>query len=223
MHAPYSARLTAAVAMAVTLGAHAQLPPQPAPSPQPGQPQQQPTPAHASPPELIYQGNPSPLARGPMYQSSNPKAPPMTQAEFEVGRKTYFERCAGCHGVLRKGATGKALTPEHRPLGDAEQQRVGERLGTQDVRTVGEHDGIGKTLAGTDQLHHLLLAGGRHHEQLDLAGNHDVKLVATVAHAKHHVAACEPPQHTAFGHVFQLVGAQVVEQRQHREVSRHVE
>jgi mono/diheme cytochrome c family protein len=24
----------------------------------------------------------------------------------------YFERCAGCHGVLRKGATGKALTPD---------------------------------------------------------------------------------------------------------------
>ena len=24
----------------------------------------------------------------------------------------YFQRCAGCHGVLRKGATGKALTPD---------------------------------------------------------------------------------------------------------------
>ena len=124
MYAPHLARLTAAVVMALTLGAHAQLPPQPAPSPQPGQQPtlpasspppgqaQQPTPAHASPPELIYQGNPSPLVREPMYQSSNPKAPPMTQAEFEVGRKTYFERCAGCHGVLRKGATGKPLTPD---------------------------------------------------------------------------------------------------------------
>ncbi|MCK6434459.1 MAG: nitrite reductase [Aquabacterium sp.] len=47
-----------------------------------------------------------------MYQSSNPKAPPMTQAEFDLARKTYFERCAGCHGVLRKGATGKPLTPD---------------------------------------------------------------------------------------------------------------
>ncbi len=47
-----------------------------------------------------------------MYQSNNPKAPPMTQAEFDQGRKTYFERCAGCHGVLRKGATGKPLTPD---------------------------------------------------------------------------------------------------------------
>ena len=27
----------------------------------------------------------------------------MTQAEFDTARKIYFERCAGCHGVLRKG------------------------------------------------------------------------------------------------------------------------
>ena len=36
----------------------------------------------------------------------------MTQAEFDIARKMYFERCAGCHGVLRKGATGKPLTPD---------------------------------------------------------------------------------------------------------------
>ena len=63
-------------------------------------------------PELKYQAGASPLADEPMYQSTNPKAPPMTQAEFDLGRKTYFERCAGCHGVLRKGATGKPLTPD---------------------------------------------------------------------------------------------------------------
>ena len=38
-------------------------------------------------------------------------APAMTPAEFEIGKKIYFERCAGCHGVLRKGATGKNLEP----------------------------------------------------------------------------------------------------------------
>ena len=37
---------------------------------------------------------------------------PLTQAEFDAANKIYFERCAGCHGVLRKGATGKALTPD---------------------------------------------------------------------------------------------------------------
>lgn len=63
-------------------------------------------------PEMNYQAGTSPLAHEAMYQSTNPKAPPMTQAEFDKARKIYFERCAGCHGVLRKGATGKPLTPD---------------------------------------------------------------------------------------------------------------
>ncbi len=36
----------------------------------------------------------------------------MTEEEFEQAREMYFERCAGCHGVLRGGATGKALTTD---------------------------------------------------------------------------------------------------------------
>ncbi len=63
-------------------------------------------------PEMNYQAGTSPLANEPMVQSTNPKAPQISQAEFEGARKIYFERCAGCHGVLRKGATGKALTPD---------------------------------------------------------------------------------------------------------------
>lgn len=38
--------------------------------------------------------------------------PALTQAEFTKANKIYFERCAGCHGVLRNGATGKALTTD---------------------------------------------------------------------------------------------------------------
>ena len=38
-------------------------------------------------------------------------APAMTDAEKEAAKQIYFERCAGCHGVLRKGATGKNLEP----------------------------------------------------------------------------------------------------------------
>jgi len=38
--------------------------------------------------------------------------PTLTPAEFDHARQIYFERCAGCHGVLRKGATGKPLTPD---------------------------------------------------------------------------------------------------------------
>ena len=63
-------------------------------------------------PEVRYQAGSSPLAGEEMHQNINPKAPPMTKAEFDKGRQIYFERCAGCHGVLRKGATGKPLTPD---------------------------------------------------------------------------------------------------------------
>jgi len=65
-----------------------------------------------TPAELKYQAGGSPLAGVDMYQDINPKAPPMQKAEFDKARQIYFERCAGCHGVLRKGATGKALTPD---------------------------------------------------------------------------------------------------------------
>ncbi|GAB2880896.1 nitrite reductase [Microvirgula curvata] len=47
-----------------------------------------------------------------LHKNANPKAPKMTEAEFTKARQIYFERCAGCHGVLRKGATGKPLTPD---------------------------------------------------------------------------------------------------------------
>ena len=35
----------------------------------------------------------------------------LTPEQFESCRQVYFDRCAGCHGVLRKGATGPDLTP----------------------------------------------------------------------------------------------------------------
>ncbi len=57
-------------------------------------------------------GGASPVGGVEMVQTLNPKSPPMSKADFEVGKKIYFERCAGCHGVLRKGATGKALTTD---------------------------------------------------------------------------------------------------------------
>jgi nitrite reductase (NO-forming)/hydroxylamine reductase len=63
-------------------------------------------------PEVSYQAGGSPLKDVEMYHDINPKAPPMSKAEFDKGRQIFFERCAGCHGVLRKGATGKPLTPD---------------------------------------------------------------------------------------------------------------
>ncbi len=43
---------------------------------------------------------------------AKPGVPALTQDEFNRANQVYFERCAGCHGVLRKGATGKPLTPD---------------------------------------------------------------------------------------------------------------
>ena len=41
-----------------------------------------------------------------------PGDPKLSAEEFASANKIYFERCAGCHGVLRKGATGKPLTTD---------------------------------------------------------------------------------------------------------------
>ncbi len=39
--------------------------------------------------------------------------PTLSKADFDKAQLQYFQRCAGCHGTLRKGATGKSLEPEH--------------------------------------------------------------------------------------------------------------
>ena len=66
-----------------------------------------------APAEKSYQaGDSSPVGAAIIHQNANPKAPPMTEEEFEKGKNIYFQRCAGCHGVLRKGATGKPLTTD---------------------------------------------------------------------------------------------------------------
>jgi len=62
--------------------------------------------------EMSYQGTPSAVEPGSAQVRITPGAPPMTVVEFERAKQIYFERCAGCHGVLRKGATGKPLTPD---------------------------------------------------------------------------------------------------------------
>lgn len=41
--------------------------------------------------------------------------PTLTPEQFEKAKSLYFQRCAGCHGVLRKGATGKSLEPKGNP------------------------------------------------------------------------------------------------------------
>jgi nitrite reductase (NO-forming)/hydroxylamine reductase len=60
--------------------------------------------------ELLYKGAPVPLEA--QRQKTSPGGPVLSDEEFDIAQKIYFERCAGCHGVLRKGATGKPLTPD---------------------------------------------------------------------------------------------------------------
>jgi nitrite reductase (NO-forming)/hydroxylamine reductase len=62
--------------------------------------------------QSTYQGAPSTLASSDVEMVVNPDAPSISKAEFAQATKIFFERCAGCHGVLRKGATGKPLTPD---------------------------------------------------------------------------------------------------------------
>ena len=75
--------------------------------------------------EKGYQaGGSSPVGEAEMHQNINPKAPAMSKAEFDKAKNIYFERCAGCHGVLRKGATGKPLTTDKTLAGGTEYLKV---------------------------------------------------------------------------------------------------
>jgi mono/diheme cytochrome c family protein len=68
-------------------------------------------PAHAGP-ELKYKGAPSGVDPTTTKDMISGEGPPMTAEEFDQGKEIFFQRCAGCHGVLRKGATGKPLTTD---------------------------------------------------------------------------------------------------------------
>jgi len=48
----------------------------------------------------------------PATKPALPPAAKITAEEFEQGKKIFFDRCAGCHGVLRRGATGPNLLPQ---------------------------------------------------------------------------------------------------------------
>jgi len=79
--------------------------------------QKKPSPAdlqqHRTTPGGQYQPSLDVLGEKPIEQpGAKPGDPTLTKEEFQQANRTYFERCAGCHGVLRKGATGRALTPD---------------------------------------------------------------------------------------------------------------
>ena len=62
--------------------------------------------------EMKYQAGASAVPTEGIEMVVNPDAPPISKPEFARATEIFFQRCAGCHGVLRKGATGKPLTPD---------------------------------------------------------------------------------------------------------------
>ncbi|MFO1090621.1 MAG: cytochrome D1 domain-containing protein [Hyphomicrobiales bacterium] len=68
---------------------------------------------HDTTPEGQYQPSMDVLKQQQIEQpGTKPGAPKLTEDEWKTANGIYFQRCAGCHGVLRKGATGKPLTTD---------------------------------------------------------------------------------------------------------------
>ncbi|MEX2488643.1 MAG: cytochrome D1 domain-containing protein [Pseudomonadales bacterium] len=59
-----------------------------------------------------YRGAPSGIIAGDTDNLISSDGPAMSEKEFDIAKEVFFQRCAGCHGVLRKGATGKPLTTD---------------------------------------------------------------------------------------------------------------
>ncbi len=62
--------------------------------------------------EMRYQAGESAITAEDTRQLMSSEGPALTGEEYQMATQIFFERCAGCHGVLRKGATGKPLTPD---------------------------------------------------------------------------------------------------------------
>ena len=79
-----------------------------------------------------------PFAVSQVHAQQAAPAGPLSGDEKTAAKKIYFERCAGCHGVLRKGATGKNLEPHwSKKLADGTVQEGGTaKLGTQRLEKI---------------------------------------------------------------------------------------
>ena len=68
---------------------------------------------HGATPGDRYEPSLDVLGDQPMEQpGTKPGEMPLSVTQFEQAKQIYFERCAGCHGVLRNGATGPNLTTQ---------------------------------------------------------------------------------------------------------------
>jgi len=65
------------------------------------------------------------IALGVPVPQASAAEPTLSKENFAESKNLYFQRCAGCHGVLRKGATGKNLEPEAtRKLGQKRLEKI---------------------------------------------------------------------------------------------------
>ncbi len=102
------AAFLSAVLFGMTAVSHAQTQQPPA-----AKPAQSDIKQHETTPGGQYQPSLDVLGEKQLEQpGTKPGDPVLSKEEFQQASRIYFERCAGCHGVLRKGATGKALTPD---------------------------------------------------------------------------------------------------------------
>jgi nitrite reductase (NO-forming)/hydroxylamine reductase len=67
-----------------------------------------------------------PEAAASSGSASSGEAPEVTPEEMKVAADIYFNRCSGCHGTLRVGATGPSLLPDKRTI----------ELGTEGIKTM---------------------------------------------------------------------------------------
>lgn len=59
------------------------------------------------------------------FNVASAQEPTLSPAAKEASKTVYFERCAGCHGILRKGATGKNLEPlNSQKLGQSRLEKI---------------------------------------------------------------------------------------------------
>ncbi len=65
------------------------------------------------------------IALAGVFNTAGAEEPTLAPAAKEASKTIYFERCAGCHGILRKGATGKNLEPiNSRKLGQSRLEKI---------------------------------------------------------------------------------------------------
>ena len=157
---------------------------------------------------------------GTLSMTSSAAEPSLSEADFEAAKTTYFQRCAGCHGTLRKGATGKNLEPKNtKKLGQKRLERIislGTEGGMNNFNDIMTKDEISKmatyiqmeapippemSLALMKERHHVFVdpkdyptkpLHGRNWKNFFLVIERDVGKVAVIDGDKHEVVAHVP-------------------------------